>query len=191
MNLKNLQWLSAITAGILLTTGINTVQASTIEKEQTSNSQKQTLISQLEGHDTFNSGSQMGWENYTLGRVIARSGDIVFIRTENGTIFHGGGALCPGSDVLVGQGENGKYYLVENSHPQWISRLKGKYAWKQVASSGALNERTAAIWASMEQSRTTTREIPPRREVISTPAPTYTPEPQVQQQYNKPIRGLW
>lgn len=190
MNLKNLQYLTAISAGMLLTTGINSVEASTIKNEQTSNSEGKTLISQLRGHDTFNGGSQMAWENYTLGRVIGKSGDILFIRTESGAVFHANGGFCPGSDVLVQQAENGRYYLVENSHPQWISRLKSKYGWKQVASSGALNERTAAIWASMGQSGTTTREIPPR-EIISTPAPTYTPQPEVQQQYNQPIRGLW
>lgn len=190
MNLKNLQYLTAISAGMFLTMGINSVEASTIKNEQTSNSEAKTLISQLEGHDTFNGGEQMEWGDYTLGRVIGKSGEILFIRTESGAVFHGNGGFCPGSDVLVHQAENGKYHLVDKAHSQWISRLKAKYGWERVASSGSLNERTAAIWATMGQSSSTTRQIPPR-EIISTPAPTYTPQPEVQQQYNQPVRGLW
>lgn len=190
MNFKNIQYLSVIGAGLFLTAGVNSVEASTIKNEQTSNSDAKTLISQLRGHDTYNSGEQMEWGNYTLGRVIGKSGDILFIRNENGAVFQANGGFCPGSDVLVHQAENGRYYLVSGAHPQWISRLKSKYGWKQVETSGALNERTAAIWASMGQSSSTTREIP-RREIISAPAPTYTPQPQVEQQYNQPIRGLW
>lgn len=187
MNFKNIQYLSVIGAGLFLTAGVNSVEASTIKNEQTSNSEAKTLISQLRGHDIYNGSKQMEWGNYTLGRVIGKSGDILFIRTESGAVFHANGGFCPGADVLVQQEQNGRYYLVDGAHPQWISRLKSKYGWKQVETSGALNERTAAIWASMGQSSSPPREIPPRE---ITPAPTYTPQPEVQQ-YNQPVRGLW
>lgn len=188
MNFKNIPYLSIIGAGLLLSAGVNSVEASTIQNQQISDVETQTLISQLRGHDIYNGSKQMEWGNNTLGHVIAKSGDILFIRTESGAVFHASGHYCPGADVLVGQRDNGRYYLVEGAHPQWINRLKADYGWKQVASAGALNERTAAIWASLKQSSSTTREIP-RREI--TPAPTYTPQPEVQQQYNQPIRGLW
>lgn len=190
MNLKNIQYLSVIGAGLFLSAGVTSVEASSIKKDKTSNSDTKTLISQLEGHDTYNGGEQIEWGDYTLGRVIGKSGSILFIRTESGAVFHADGGFCPGSDVLVHQAENGRYHLVDKAHPQWISRLKADYGWKQVASSGSLNERTAAIWASMGQSSTTTREIP-AREITPAPATTYTPVPEVQQEYNQPIRGLW
>jgi len=190
MNFKNIPYLALIGAGFFLSAGINSVEASTTKNQQTPNSEAKTLISQLEGHDTYNGGKQIEWGDYTLGRVIGKSGGILFIRTEGGAVFHAEGGFCPGSDVLVHQGENGRYHLVDKAHPQWISHLKADYGWKRIEASGTLNERTAAIWSSMEQSSSTTREIPPR-EIISTPAPTFTPQPEVQQQYNQPIRGLW
>ncbi|WP_017296482.1 glycosyltransferase family 61 protein [Geminocystis herdmanii] len=138
MNLKNIQYLSVIGAGLFLSAGVTSVEASSIKKDKTSNSDTKTLISQLEGHDTYNGGEQIEWGDYTLGRVIGKSGSILFIRTESGAVFHADGGFCPGSDVLVHQAENGRYHLVDKAHPQWISRLKSKYGWKRVETSSAL-----------------------------------------------------
>ncbi|MGI0479988.1 hypothetical protein ACN4EE_04280 [Geminocystis sp. CENA526] len=189
MNFKNLPYFTALGVGLLFNAGINSAEASSLTKEETSNSHQQNLISQLEGHDTYNGGTQMEWGDYTLGRVIGKSGDILFIRTESGAVFHANGGFCPGSDVLVHEAD-GRYHLVDKAHSQWISRLKAKYGWKRVEVSGALNERTAAIWSELEASRTATPAVQPApvREVA--PAPTYTPQPEVQQ-FNQPVRGLW
>ncbi|BAQ64768.1 hypothetical protein [Geminocystis sp. NIES-3709] len=188
MNLKNLQYFTTIGLGLFLSASVKPVDAFSLNNNTESPSSSTTLISQLEGHDTYNGGEQMEWSDYSLGRVIGKSGGILFIQTEEGVVFHSEGGFCPGSDVLVQKTEDGRYRLVQTGHPQWISRLKAKYGWKQVASTGSLNERTAAIWAEMEKSSTTTREIPPRE--VMAPTNTYTPEPQVEQ-YNQPVRGLW
>lgn len=187
MNLKNFSFLTTFGIGLCLT-AVNSVSAETLSNK--TSSQSDLLISQLEGHDTWDGGQQIEWRDYSLGRVIGKSGDILFIKTEEGVVFHATGGFCPGSDVLVHKGEDGTFHLVDKAHSQWITRLKADYGWKRIqASSGNLNERTAAIWAEMEQSSKTTREIPPR-EITAPPATTYTPEPQVEQ-YNQPIRGLW
>ncbi|WP_373478772.1 hypothetical protein [Geminocystis sp.] len=189
MNFKNLQYLTVATLGLFL--GANTikpVQAFEINPQTTESSSSELLLSQLRGHNTYMGQPQIEWGDSMLGRVIGRSGGIMFIRAEDGVVFHANGGFCPGSDVLVGKADNGQYYLVGQAESQWISRLQSKYGYKRLdASAGALNERTAAIWASMNSS-TTTREIPARPVMQS--APTYTPQPEVQE-YNQPIRGLW
>lgn len=191
MNFKKLSSLTVMSLGLLLTTtSIKPAQAfqfNTQDKESTSDSQ--SLISQLRGHETYMGQPQIEWGDNMLGRVIAKSGDIMFIKTEEGAVFQAYGTFCPGSDVLVGKNADGGYYLVDRAHSQWISVLQSKYGYKRLdGTSVALNERTAAIWAEMKTQSTTTREIPTR--VQTTPAPSYRPQPQ-DSQYNQPIRGLW
>jgi hypothetical protein len=191
MNFKNLSSLTVMSLGLLLsTTSLKPAQAFQLNIQgNESRSDSQSLISQLRGHDTYMGQPQIEWGDNMLGRVIAKSGDILFIRTEEGAVFQANGTFCPGSDVLVGKNANGGYYLVDRAHSQWISVLQSKYGYKRLdGTSVALNERTAAIWAEMKTQSTTNREIPPR--VQTTPAPTFTPQPQGSQ-YNEPIRGLW
>ncbi|BAQ63022.1 hypothetical protein GM3708_3428 [Geminocystis sp. NIES-3708] len=190
MNFKNLSSLTIIGLGLCLgASSIKPAQAFQLEaqsKESTFNSQS-LLLSQLRGHDTYMGDPQIEWGDNVLGRVIARSGDIVFIRVEDGGVFHASGTFTPGSDVLVGKNADGGYYLVDSSHSEWISILQSKYGYKRLGeTSASLNERTAAIWAELNSSRSTTTAIPPRVQTES----TYTPQPQVEQ-YNQPIRGLW
>jgi CobQ-like glutamine amidotransferase family enzyme len=191
MNFKNLSSLTVIGLGLFLsTTSIKAAQASQLKGQNNeSTSGTSSLISQLRGHDTYMGEPQIEWGDNVLGRVIAKSGDIMFITVEGGGTFTAGGTYCPGSDVLVGKNADGEYYLVDRAHSQWISILESKYGYKRLdGTSMALNERTAAIWAELNTARTTTTEIPPRAETA--PATTYTPQPQVEQ-YNQPIRGLW
>jgi hypothetical protein len=192
MNFKSLPSLTAVGLGLFLgTTSIKTAQAFQLntQNNESTSSGASSLISQLRGHDTYMGEPQIEWGDNVLGRVIAKSGEIMFITVEGGGTFHANGTFCPGSDVLVGKNADGGYYLVDRAHSQWISVLESKYGYKRAdGTSMALNERTAAIWAELNTARTTTTEIPPRAETA--PATTYTPQPQVEQ-YNQPIRGLW
>jgi hypothetical protein len=191
MNFKNLSSLTVIGLGLFLsTTSIKTAQASELKTQNNeSTSGASSLISQLRGHDTYMGEPQIEWGDNVLGRVIAKSGEIMFIRVEDGGVFFANGSYTPGSDVLVGKNADGGYYLVDGAHSEWISILESKYGYKRAeGTTMALNERTAAIWASLNTPSTTTREIPARAETA--PVTTYTPQPQVEQ-YNQPIRGLW
>ncbi|MBL1209316.1 hypothetical protein [Geminocystis sp. GBBB08] len=191
MNFKNLSSLTALGLGLFLsTTSLKAAQAFDFKTENNeSRSGSQSLFSQLRGHNTYKGEPQIEWGDNTLGRIIAKSGDILFIRTEDGSVFHANGGYCPGTDVLVGKNADGGYYLVDRAHSQWISSLESKYGYKRLeGNSQALNERTAAIWAQLKSTPSTATIAP--RPVTTTPSTTYTPQPQMQQ-YNQPIRGLW
>jgi hypothetical protein len=191
MNFKNLPSLTAVGLGLFLsTTSIKTAQAFQLNTQNNESTLgASSLISQLRGHDGFSGEPQIEWGDNMLGQVVGRSGDIMFIRVEDGGNFHASGNVSPGSDVLVGKNADGGYYLVNSAHSEWISILESKYGYKRAeGTTTALNERTAAIWAELNTPSTTTTEIPPRAETA--PATSYTPQPQVEQ-YEQPIRGLW
>ncbi len=145
-----------------------------------------SLISQLRGHDIFSGDSQIEWDDYILGRVIARVGNILFIKLDNGSYFHAAGDAHSGADVLVQQ-VNGRYQYVSLAHSYWISVLRSKYGWKQISASASLNERTAAIWREIEASgsRSATIAPPPR-----TTTPAYIPA-EYNQPTRTPVRGLY
>lgn len=192
MNFKNFSSLTAVGLGLFLSiTPIKTTQAFELKTQDSeSRSGFQSLISQLRGHQTYKGEPQIEWGDNMLGRVVGKSGDIMFINVEDGGTFHANGSFSPGSDVLVGKDADGRYYLVDSARSPWISILQSKYGYKKLdGTSVALNERTAAIWAELNSSpTTTTAEIPPRAQAA--PPTTYTPQPEVEQ-YNEPVRGLW
>jgi hypothetical protein len=148
------------------------------------------LISQLRGHETYDGGSQMEWGDYLLGRVVAKVGNILFIKLDNGDYFHATGDAYSGADVLVEE-VNGRYQYVSMAHSSWISVLRSKYGWKQVTASASLNERTAAIWQEIEasSSRTATIAPPPRTTTPVTTTPAYNPVEY--QPTSTPVRGLY
>ena len=158
----------------------SSIASETVEKQN-----QDILISQLRGHDTYSGGSQINWQNYTLGRVIAKSGGWMSIKVEDGSVFQAEGFVRPGSNVLVSKNEAGEYYLVSASEAEWISILAEEYGWKRYSGEQAsLNSRTAAIWQEIEASSQRTTTVIPQREVVQT-------ETKQVETYNEPVRGLW
>ena len=176
MNIRNLSSLAVIGLGICFSAvTINPVNSS----ELTDNHSEEIIISQLRGHDNFEGNPQRQWRNYSLGRVVGKSGDIIFIRVEDGTTFRANGYvrpytyINPGSDVLVSKDDNGKYYLVSASKSEWISRLEEDYGLdRNEIAEVPINRRTAAIWSEIAASNqrdltvtqilnTQTRQRPP------------------------------
>ena len=145
------------------------------------------LISQLFGHELYKGEPQIEWGNLMLGRVVGEAGSIMFVVLPDGTYFNDVGAGYPGYDVLVAQDENGRYYIVDAAHSEWISVLESEYGWRRITRlTPPLTERTAPIWSQLGSSRSSTTQIQPRS---STPARPYTPP--TQSQYDEPVRGLW
>lgn len=178
--MKKLSILASLGLTILASSAfVNSAKADVVLDK---NSESKRLIGQLGGHETYKNEAQMSWDEYMIGRVIGKSGGILFVQLPDGESFQTGGTVCPGSDVLV-QMVDGRYQVMGIAHSGWISRLQSDYGWKQVSASASLNERTAAIWESFGSSSTTV-SVPPR-----TTAPSYTPvENPVM---NSPVRGLW
>ena len=182
--MKKISTCMMVTLGLCLTTiGIKPASSS----ELINTDSEEIVISQLRGHNTYDGGSQMQWNDYSLGKVVGKSGGWMSILVEDGTSFQAQGSVRPGSDVLVAKDENGEYYLVSAAESEWISILQSEYGWKRFVAQGALNERTAAIWQEIEASSSRSvveREIPPR-EVGET---QFEPEPMMD---SEPVRGLW
>jgi hypothetical protein len=154
------------------------------------------LLSQLPGHDLYDGGEQISPTEYKIGRVVGKTGNILFIVLQDGTgtYFRTSGSANPGADVLVGESD-GVYYIVgtdtlpymnsvggmDTAHPMWISRLE----LKEVPQSGSLSSRTAPLWQQLEASMSRTAvEMPPPQPApaYSAPASTYEGEP---------VRALW
>ena len=150
------------------------------------------LLSQLRGHDLYDGGEQMSPTEYKTGRVVGKTGNILFVVLDDGTYFRTDGYSSigegkaimvpyPGDDVLVGESD-GSYYVVQGTHPMWISRLDIK----EVSMSGSLSSRTAPLWQQLEASMSRTAvEMPPPQPApaYSAPASTYEEAP--------PVRALW
>lgn len=187
MNMKNFSPLiAAISLGLCLSTvTINPAQSS----EVTDNNGNDILISQLRGHDSFDGNSQRLWQKYSMGRVVGKSGDKIFIDVEDGGSFQADGYvrpytyIRPGSDVIVGTDSNGEYYLVSATKSEWISRLETDYGLdRNEIAITPLNERTAPIWAALEAPDTMTVT-----QILGTETTPNIPE----RQYTSPVRGLW
>lgn len=187
---------SSLGLGVLLSlVFLSSVKAQTIDTTtSTSDKESELIISQLRGHNIYRGEPQLEWGDFLLGRVVGKSGDIMFIVLEDGTSFTASGDVCPGSDVLVIKNADGRYSFVQAAESRWISVLQSKYGYKRLdASSAALNQRTAALWKEMEASSRRTVEIPPRP---TTSVQTETTVQQEMREYQyqetpKPIRGLW
>lgn len=190
MLIKNAKLLT----GMLLLLSLSIVSAGSaqanIAKEQLQHHQPEhqentekdgLLLSQLAGHDVYDGEEQMSASEYKVGRVVGKSGNILFIVLDDGTYFRAVGSADPGDDVLVMESE-GTYSVVEASHPDWISRL----TIKEVAALGPLSSRTASIWQELEASSSRSAMTVPPRE----PAPTYT-TPSTTYQEGPPVRALW
>jgi hypothetical protein len=166
--------------------GTNTAYSSEITVE---GNDDDIVISQLRGHDTYDGGEQIQWDGHSLGRVISKSGNIMTIKAEDGTVFHANGSVSTGSDVLVGVDENDNYYVVHAAHSEWISHLEADYGWKRTTMSNqALNERTAAIWAEIEagSSQTVTQSLDRQ----TTTSIEVEQEVETTSEF-APVRGLW
>lgn len=160
--------------------------------------QKNVLISQLAGHNTYMKQDQLLWKNYAVGRVRGKVGNILmieflkygvfpgYIDLGNGnkmTHLHIEGAAEPGDDVIVRpKFVNGKYagwdfidakYIqtfVSQANPYWVTRLKIKEI--PVVEKSAINFESSAPVS-----------LPP---VQPSAAPVYQPAPTP-----APIRGMW
>ena len=179
--MKKIYSLAVITLGLCFSNiGVNYAQSSELQEKKDS---KEILFSQLKGHEIFNSENQVECTNYTLGRVVGKSGDKMSILTEDGVSVLADGYVRPGSNVLVAKDENAQYYLVDASHSEWISRLEDSYGLKRNPTCLApLAQRTAGIWAEIEASRGSTINPVPRREPV---------QRQYQIMESEPVRGLW
>lgn len=190
--MKKISFLASLGLALLpISVSLSPAQASLTQKTVSENSQQmninsqEILISQARGHDIYNQQGQMAWDNYMVGRVIGKTGGILFVRLPDGTYFNDSASVPPGCDVLV-ELVDGEYRIVGMTHPGWISRLESDYGWKKVTTVTSLNERTASIWAELDSSTGTTVITPPAR----TSTPTYT-APVQQPVINQPVRGLW
>lgn len=188
MNLvKNLSSFVAIAVALCFS-AININPASS--SEVTENDHDEILISQLRGHDIYEGGTQQQWQEYSLGRVVGKSGNMMSIKADDGTVFEARNYenyytnyINPGSDVLISKDEDGKYYVVKAAEAEWISYLESDYGFKRdMVASKTLNERTAAIWSEIEASSSST---------VSQRLDSQTRTEIVQQQEVAPVRGLW
>lgn len=176
----------------LLTSSLltNPVKANIVPKtisnfaEKVNRNFQKNLISQLRGHEVYNGASQMEWGDLLLGRVVGKSGNILFVKLSDGSHFNAVGEGYPGGNVLVEKTDKG-YHITGMAHSSWISILESKYGWKKITAISSLNERTAALWQQLESSRTSS--------VVTSPVKTYTPNytPVEQQTINEPVRGLY
>jgi hypothetical protein len=191
MNLvKNLSSFVVIAVALCFS-GISINPASS--SEVTENNHDEILISQLRGHDTYEGEAQLEWQGYSLGRVVGKSGNMMSIKAEDGTVFQARNYenyytnyINPGSDVLIGKDEDGGYHIVKAAESEWISYLESDYSFKRnMVASKTLNERTAAIWSEIEASSSTTvsqrLDSQTRTEIVQ--------EREVQEV--APVRGLW
>ena len=195
----NLKMFSSLGLGVLLSLiSFSSVKAETKETSPASSSENfpELMISQLGGHNTYMGEPQLEWGNFLLGRVVGKSGDIMFILLEDGTSFTASGGICPGSDVLVIKNANGTYSFAQVAESKWISILKSKYGYKRLDGSYvSLNQRTAALWKEMEASSSRAVEVQPRQ---STTVQTQQTQMVIEetevieyQETSQPIRGLW
>lgn len=190
----NLKMFSSLGLGVLLSLiSLSTVKAETKEATTASENSPELMISQLRGHNTYMGESQIEWGNYSLGRVVGKSGGIIFILLEDGTSFTAAGDVRPGSNVLVVKNDYGRYSLVQASEAEWISILKSKYGYKRLDGSyTALNQRTAALWKEIEASSSRTIEVPARQTTtVQTETNIQQREVIQYQETSQPIRGLW
>lgn len=145
---------------------------------------RESLLSQLLGHDVYKGDPQIEWNGYMLGRVVAKVGNILFVKLPDGSHFQDTGSARPGNDVLVEE-VDGKYYVVQTAHSAWISHLEADYGWRRITAVENLNERTAAIWSELESASSAP--------VVTSPPTTSTPSytPVEQPTMNEPVRGLY
>jgi len=194
----NLKMFSSLGLGVLLSlVSFSSVKAQTKETTSASSTENSSelMISQLRGHNTYMGEPQLEWGDYSLGRVVGKSGGIIFILVEDGTSFTASGSVSPGSDVLVLKNADGRYSFVQGAQAEWISILKSKYGYNRLDGSyAALNQRTAALWKEIEASSSRTVEVPARQ---STTVQTQTTIQQTEvreyqyEETSQPIRGLW
>ncbi len=154
---------------------------------------KEILVSQLQGHERFNKGTQLMLSDFAIGRVRGVVGNIMFIQflkypssmSSAGYFMRGDQRYThihlpsvtpplspqPGDDVMVRYNTNAKTWEASAAHPTWISRLNLKEI--------PTFERTAVDFET-----TAPVSLPP---VQPSTAPVYTPAPEPQ----SPVRGLW
>ena len=195
MKLTFFKSLTTLSLGLILSSVfVNAAKADVIDSINTTDkslleitNDEPLLLSQLRGHEVYTGYDQMDWDGVMLGHVRGITGTIGHIVLPDGTSFNANTDACDGDDVLVGEDDNGNYYLIGVAHPRWISILEADYGWRRLdyASYRPLTERTADLWAQLESSPTTRTPIPPRRTAPSRP---YTPPPQTAPE---PVRGLW
>lgn len=127
---------------------------------------------------------QMNSSEYKVGRVVGKTGNILFIVLKDGTSFRIIGDAQPGEELLLSESE-GSYVIVEKVTRQASSTTS-------VTTSGSLSSRTAGIWQEIESSSSRTTITPPPPQPApsySAPASTYSaPAPTYQE---APVRALW
>jgi hypothetical protein len=157
---------------------------------------QEVLISQLAGHEVYKKENQLMWQDYVLGRVRGKVGNILMIEFlkygplpgyidlgdgNKMTHYHMEGAAEPGDDVILRpEFVNGKFasmgmidsrYIqtfVTPAHPYWVSRLNIKAV--PVVEKSAINFESSAPVS-----------LPP---VQPSAAPVFQPAP-------APVRGMW
>jgi len=197
MNLKIFSSVSTLGLGLLLSLVSLSPTKAEIQQNtsnKSKNNSSQLIITQLLGHQTYMGEPQIEWGDYLLGRVVGKSGGIMFIGLEDGTSFTAVGSVPPGSDVLVLKNADGSYSFVQGAKSEWISILESKYGYKRLDGSYvALNERTAALWKALETSSSSSiADLPPRQStMVETQTMMEETEVMEYQETSQPIRGLW
>jgi hypothetical protein len=162
---------------------------------------KNSLISQLAGHDLYKGEGTIGC-GLLIGHVVATVGNIGFIVLPDPDDFNLDGDYLDhvhleidaydGDDVLIRRVEDDEgnyYYEYEGiAHSPWTIALITDYGVRDLRSEYicgsyvSLLERTAPLWAQLE-TRETVVSPPPQTTPTYTPVESPQPEP--------PVRGLW
>lgn len=168
--------------GMLLFLSLAAIGTTSVQAEP-----KEEVLVQLPGHDVYMDKPQMNADDFFIGRVRARAGDILFISlfepaTINGrtiTRLHATatgwgkyqniGYPKPGDDVAL-KWEDGGWVIIDRYNPYWVSRLDLRDV-REV-------QRSAIDWGE-------TREVG---------LPPLQPSPSVVREVEpmpEPVRGMW
>ncbi len=154
--------MNALTSLLLLllfsTISANSAKANTLSAKEPqppskfSAEQEHYLLSQALGHDEWDGRPQMSWDDYQIGTIKGRAGDIISVVAEDGTVLEG---LTPsffkGSNVLIGE-RDGKKVVLDFAHPPWIETLLEDYGFSidnDYRSDPPLEVRTAPLWQQL------------------------------------------
>ncbi|MGB5634373.1 MAG: hypothetical protein WBM44_08490 [Waterburya sp.] len=86
-------------------------------------------LSQARGHEAYKGEPQMSWDDYEIGKIVAKYEGTVSVLTEDGTVIRVRPASSVGStgdNVLIVE-EDGKKVVVGSTHPAWLGTLIEEY----------------------------------------------------------------
>ena len=168
MLIKNLNVLtSLLLLSLFSTISINAAKANTLETEELpspsefSEEQENYLISQSLGHEEYDGGPQMSWNDYQTGTIVGKNGSHISVVGEDGTLIHHRnelpgriGATLSGQvgDTVLIVEEDGKKVVLQEAHPFWVETLQQDYEFSFDNDSRLdppLQARTTPLWRQL------------------------------------------